>query len=194
MQLRRAFLGSILIALCLMPIATWAQGSDPETWPIVYQDDFEDPSSGWEVGETEYATRAYVDGAYEVQVNDDWSTNWRWIPGDKDFLDFSAEVDVQVLESTGEFGFLFRTVGGYNFYLFTIHTDGRYRLRMRKNGSWQTLVDWTSCEGFKSGVANHLKLIAQEETFSFLLNEGLLTKVTDATFQGGADRSSCWNL
>jgi len=225
MQVRWVFLGSILIALCLMPLATWAQGSDPDTWPIVYQDDFEDPSTGWDVEgtleETEYAARAYIDGVYEIQVNDDWST-WSWIPGDRgfldfsidgtyefqvqtksnivwsripgsrDFLDFSVEVDVQMLEGTGEFGFLFRYLNSFNSYshtshsyCFTLHTDGLYRLRIQENDSWQTLVDWTSCEDFKFGVTNHLKLIAQGEKFSFLLNERLLTKVIDATFRGG---------
>jgi len=185
MQLRWVFLVSIFVALCLMPLSTWAQGSGPETWPIVYQDDFEDLSTGWDVEETESATRAYVDGIYEIQVNDDWSTNWSMVPGAKDFLDFSAEVDVRVLEGTGEFGFLFRYVERDNFYFFAFHTDGYYRLLMHKAGSWQMLVDWTSCEDFKAGVANHLKLIAEGETFSLLLNGGLLTEVIDATFRGG---------
>jgi tetratricopeptide (TPR) repeat protein len=185
MQLRWVFLVSIFMVLCLMPLAAWAQESDPETWPIVYHDDFDDPSTEWEVGETEYATRGYVDGAYEIQVKNSRAITWSMIPGDREFLDFAVEVKAQAVEMEGAFGFLFRYVDRGNFYCFTFRADGYYQLLMCKAHSWQTLVAWTPCEGFKSGVANYLKLIAQGETFSFLLNERLLTEVTDADFRGG---------
>ncbi len=68
MKLRWVFVASLLITFCLLPAAAWAQGSNPATWPIVYQDDFQNPKSGWNTGETGQEAKGYVDGAYEIAV------------------------------------------------------------------------------------------------------------------------------
>jgi CHAT domain-containing protein/Tfp pilus assembly protein PilF len=176
---------------CSTWVALGAQGSDPAIWPIVYQDDFEDSESGWEVEETEYATRAYVGGAYEMQVKDEWSIAWSQIPGDREFLDFSAEIDAQVVEGTGEFGFLFRYQDADNFYKFTIGTDGHYRLILQEQGTGYTLLDGQvgAKDKTKSKVEQRgiyrLKVVAEEAGLAFFLYGKLLAASTDSSFRGG---------
>lgn len=126
---------------CSTGVTLGAQGSDLATWPIVYQDNFEDPQSGWNVGETEHAARVYVDGTYEIHVNDKWSIAWSRIPVNREFLDFSVEINAQVMEGTGEFGFLFRYQDADNFYKFTMGEDGHYRLILQEQGTNYTLLD-----------------------------------------------------
>jgi len=187
-----------------------AQGSDPATWPIVYQDDFEDPESGWDVGGTEYASRIYVNGNYEIQVKDEWLFIWSRIPsilntnpkveiyalnGRKQpsliarshriYVDFTAEMEVQVVGGAGESGFLFRYQDADNFYCFTIRTDGHYRLRVQKKGRWETLVDWMPCRLLSAQAPNVLRIVAQGARFSFFLNGECLVELTDASFQAG---------
>lgn len=104
--------GLLLAAACFIVVVLRAQTSNPDTWPIVYEEYFEDPERGWNIDETKHVKRAYVEGAYEIQVKDDWRTTWSRIPGDRVSLDFSAEVKVTMVEGIGQFGFLFRYVNG----------------------------------------------------------------------------------
>jgi hypothetical protein len=93
-------------ACCIGGFAT-QDTTDPGTWPIVYQDDFNDPTSGWGVGETETVTRSYSDGAYRIEVTDDLRLGWSRMPGGEEILDFVVEVSVQRFEGQGHFGIVF---------------------------------------------------------------------------------------
>ena len=186
MRLRWVFVASLLMMLCLIPLVAWAQKSDSETWPIVYQDDFEDPTSGWSVGETEQAAKAYVDGTYEIAIKESHQWAYSPVPG-MDFLDFTLDVDVRVqTESSGYFAVIYHHADWDNYYMFAVSNDGKYTLRMTKDGKWSILVDWTDLSGtFKEKETNHLELVAQGSTFSFFLNRKLVLEETDNTFQGG---------
>jgi len=180
-----------LVLACLTGAVLWAQGSDPATWPIVYQDDFEDPESGWDVGETEYAARAYVHGAYEVHVNDEWAIVWSQIPGNREFLDFSVEMYAQVVEGTGEFGFLFRYQDSDNFYKFTMGEDRHYRLILQEQGTSYTLLngqveakDKTKAKVPQGGI-RRLRIVAEGTNLSFFLDGKLLAAFTDSSFRSG---------
>ena len=186
MRLRWLCVASLLMMLCLVPLVTWAQESDPETWPIVYQDDFEDPSSGWAVEETEQAATAYVDGTYEIAIRKAYALATNCVPK-MDFLDFTLDVDVRVqTESSGYLGVIYRRANWNNYYMFAISNYGNYMLGMMKDGNLTTLVDWTDIsKSFRKEEVNHLRLIAQGDTFSFFLNGEFLVKYTDSTLQGG---------
>lgn len=185
MRLRWLFVASLLVILCLIPVAAWAQGSDPSTWPIVYQDNFQDPKSGWEVSKGADVVKAYVDGTYEIQVQTGNTIAWSFVPTDKDYLDFSAQVKVRSAGNDGEFGIMFRYVDYDNFYCFTVHTDGTYRLWMQKAGEWQTLIDWTPIPGFDPNKGHTLRVETQGNQFTFFLDGARLTQFSDGTFRGG---------
>lgn len=172
-------------ALILSGFSLQAQSSDPETWPIVYQDSFEDAESGWPTGETEYAKRSYVSGKYQIKVKDDRQIAWSLIPGNRSFLDFTVEIDAHAIKGRGEFGIIFRYQDPDNFYLFTLSTGGGYRLLKKEEGSWQTLISPTPCGQLQPDNENHLKIVAQKNTFSFFLNYQLLTEFTDETITVG---------
>ena len=142
MRWRSSYLWMMFFALaCSIGAAGLAQGSAPSTWTIVYQDDFEDPGSGWDVGETGDFATAYVDGDYEIQVEKAQSIAWSQLPSNPEFRDFSVETDIQVVEGTGEFGIIFRYVDSDNFYKLAVHTDGRYQLVLQEEGIYYTLLD-----------------------------------------------------
>ena len=162
-----------------------AIGSDPETWPIVYQDDFEDPTSGWLTEEAEDTDWAYVDGVYEIRVKEDRLIVFSYIPGDREYLDFAAEMAFRFVAGEGEAGFLFRYQDSDNFYCFTVSIRGEYRLRRLRYGKWETLIDWTPFTGLDPTGWNHLRVVAQGDTFSFFLNGKLLAEFSDDAFRAG---------
>ncbi|RLC72168.1 MAG: hypothetical protein DRI26_03560, partial [Chloroflexi bacterium] len=183
MRAVKLVLGSVLLGLALLSPLLLA--SDPETWPIVYQDDFEDPASGWLTGETEYASRAYVDGAYEIQVKDAWRIVWSRIPGDREYLDFVAEAAFRIVAGEGEAGFLFRYQDSDNFYCFTVSTRGEYRLLRLRYNEWESLINWTSLTELDPTGWNRLQLVAQGDGFLFFLNGELLAEFSDDVFRSG---------
>jgi len=129
----------------------------------------------------EYASRAYVDGTYKIQVKHKWGFTWSCIPEDREFLDYLVKVTLQLGGGDGVAGLLFRYRDRDNFYCFTIRTDRRYRLRMRRNGEWHTLVGWTETPGFDPSTPHRLGLTAQGSDFSSFLNKGL----NRVSFPGG---------
>ena len=189
---RSSYLWAVFFAFaCSIGAACLAQGSDPSTWPIVYQDDFEDLQSGWAVEETEDSATKYVDGNYEIQVKNARSIAWSQIPGNREFLDFSLETDIQVVEGTGEFGVIFRYVDSDNFYKFTINTDGHYQLVLREQGTYYTLLDGqvgtkgeTKTKAKREGIYR-LKVVAESASLSFFLDGNLLAASSDSSFGSG---------
>jgi len=177
--------------VCSTGVALGAQGNEIATWPIVYQDDFEDPESGWEVGETEYVTRVYVSGAYEMQVKGEWLIAWSQIPGNPELRDFSIEADIQAVEGAGQFGLLFRYANSYNFYKFTISTDGHYYLVLQKQGTYYTLLDGQisakgkSKTGARQEGSYRLMIVAEGTDYSFFLDGTPLARFSDSSFTRG---------
>ncbi|RLG19771.1 hypothetical protein DRN74_06395, partial [Candidatus Micrarchaeota archaeon] len=177
-----------LVTLCVLVFPAFllqTQASDPETWPVVYQDDFEDPGSGWLTGDTEYVSGAYVAGTYKIQVKNDWLLVLSRIPGDQEYLDFAAEVTFWLEGGEGEAGFLFRYQNTGNYYCFTVSTRGEYGLWRKREGKWETLIAWTPVTALNLYGANKLRLVAQGNTFMLHLNEVLLGKYTDPMFRIG---------
>ena len=177
--------------VCSTGVALGAQGNEIATWPIVYQDDFEDPESGWEVGETKYVNRAYVGGAYEMQVKGKWLIVWNQIPGNPELRDFSVETDIQVAEGAGQFGLLFRYVDSDNFYKLTVSTDGHYQLVLQEEGAYYALLDGQVAARGKSKTSarragsSRLKIVATGDEFSLFLDGDFLGVVRDSSFTRG---------
>jgi len=196
MRLKLVLLTVLLIAAFLAGGTTiYAAESDPSTWPIVYQDNFEDPTSGWATGETESVASAYVDGGYQIQVKDARQIACL-IPGGQKFANFAAEAKVQTLEGTGAFGFIFRYMNKDNFYCFMVSTNGYWEMEKVENGQWKTLVDWTHIIGFNAAEIGPFKLAltAQGNQFTFRVGTIQLSafidtkpqwEFVDDTFQTG---------
>jgi CHAT domain-containing protein/tetratricopeptide (TPR) repeat protein len=102
-----------------------------------------------------------------------------------------VEIDAQVVEGTGEFGFLFRYQDADNFYKLTIGTDGRYRLILQEHGTDYTLLDGQieAKDKTKSKVPHggsyRLKVVAEGTDLSFFLYGKLLAVSTDSSLRGG---------
>jgi hypothetical protein len=154
--------------------------------PVLYSDDFRDPSSGWDVSSDEDAERGYFHGEYYILVKkpqmDAWGT-----PG-RNFADFRLEVDARKVAGPdkNDFGVIVRHRDDDNFYAFLIRSDGYYEVLKQVNDEWETLVEWTTSLHIKLGQStNHLTLIAQGADFSFYVNGKHLVDVMDTSFAEG---------
>ena len=106
---------------------------------MLYQDNFSDPNSGWDVWEDNISSAAYSDGGLRVVVNkaqyDFWSR-----PG-KRFV--NARIAVEAAQQGGPdnnyFGILCRFKDRDNFYALVISSDGYAGILKVKEGQYQVL-------------------------------------------------------
>jgi hypothetical protein len=115
-----------------------AEGISPPGW-VLFQDDFSDPGSGWEVSEDVSGRREYLDGTFRFSITrPDWSY-WS-TPG----LSFSdVHIDAQITRSGGDglssAGVICRYQDEQNFYFFSITSDGYFGISKVEDGR-ETLI------------------------------------------------------
>lgn len=121
--------------------------SDPISVPtnVLFQDDFSDPSSGWDqVNEIEGSTD-YVNGVYRIYVDE---ANYDiWANPGLDFTDTIIEVEATKVggPDDNDFGVICRYQGLDNFYFFIISSDGYYGIAKVVNGE-QALIGLENME------------------------------------------------
>ncbi len=157
-----------------------------ETEPI-FTADFRRDDGTWGTESDENAARFFEWGAYHIQVQ---AENWAaWTTTDVEVTDFYLEVETAHVAGPldNEFGVLFRYEDGENFYLFSISSDGYYRLQKLVDDEWETIIPWTRSRAIKTGEesVNRLGLLADKTRIVLLVNDEVLDEVEDDTFAVG---------
>ena len=154
---------------------------------ILSQDSFSNSGSGWSISTNDERKKTYKSGKYSITVK---KPNWlfiSWAPREPFPADFEVKVDTrQVVGLTGDYGIVWGKDGD-NYYIFTISSDGRYRLRKRVNDVWQTNpVSWTNSPAIKRGTGNNqLKVIVIGNSITLIVNDTILTTVKGPSFAPG---------
>lgn len=95
-----------------------------ESGQVLFEDDFTDHSSGWEIVNNAYELKGYSTGGYMISVNQEGSraistTNLNYT---------NTTISVETQKITGardtQFGVVCRFQDKYNFYAFVISADG----------------------------------------------------------------------
>jgi 3-keto-disaccharide hydrolase/zinc-ribbon domain len=186
----------LLICVCGAGVYVWlrSDGQPPEVLATpsvpLYQDDFGDPSSGWDVFDEDDTLAEYANGEYRLGVYQDNYMAWGNPTPGQEFTDFQVEVDARQAEGPldNNFGLLIHyQTDDQDFYWFEISGDGYYSVDMRQAGQWSTLVDWSTSDAINQGVGatNHLKVVCAGNHFSFYVNDILLTEMSDSAFSSG---------
>jgi len=157
---------------------------------LLYQDDFGDPSSGWDVYNKDDTLAEYANGEYRVGVYQANYVAWGNPTPGQELADFQVEVDARQAEGPldNNLGLLVRyQADGENYYWFEISSDGYYSVDLRQAEEWTTLVDWAASDAINQGIGatNHLKVVCAGNRFSFYANDTLLTEVSDDAFRSG---------
>jgi hypothetical protein len=177
-----------IFSLTILACATLSTESGGTTAGILFQDDFSDPSSGWDQVRNDEGITDYEDGIYRINVqsaNIDY-----WANPNLNFTD--VIIDVQATKVNGpddnDFGVLCRYQDAKNFYFFIISSDGYYGVGKMKDDQ-QILISSDNLlpsEVINQGDAtNHLQAACIGNSLSISVNDQNLISVEDADFLSG---------
>ncbi len=155
---------------------------------VLFQDDFSDPSSGWDrVNEVEGITD-YANGVYRILVSTENTDVWA-NPG-LNFSDAIAEVEATKVggPDDNDLGLICRYQDESNFYFFIISSDGFYGIARVLDGE-QELVGLDNMEYSEAiNQGNSTNLLRAEcvgETLTLFVNDQQVFQTTDTQFSSG---------
>lgn len=154
-----------------------------------FEDDFSDPSSGWEPGSHVSSRTGYDAGGYRFFIDQadtmDWAT-----PG-LDFTDVRLEVAADKIAGADDnlFGVLCRYVDENNFYLLGISSDGYYNIGKYQQGKYR-VIGQEEGQGFNQAIhqgktRNHMRAECIGTTLTLYVNDTNVASVNDADFSSG---------
>ena len=149
MKFDRRFLIFLLIlalsAISCQTVMSAVQTNEPSSSSssaparVLFEDDFSDPSSGWDDVEDADGITGYRDGSYRIQINKpDW---YFWSTPGLNYSDVIIDADATKIggPDNNEFGLICRYKDSGNFYIFSISSDGFYGISKFINGT-QSLI------------------------------------------------------
>lgn len=174
------------IACQLVPSSN-QPGKAVDSGKIIFQDDFSDPSSGWNRAVTPNGVSDYNDGAYHIFVNQVFTDIWS-MPGLM-LDDISIEVDAIKVGGARDnrFGLICRSDGD-RFYTFIISSDGFYGIG--KTSAMDIILigmpSMQSSDAIRTGTAtNHLRADCTSNTLTLFINDQLVEQVQDGELVSG---------
>ena len=181
-----------LIILSLACSTTTATPSAPQdlnapSGSVLFQDDFAQPTTGWDRFMAAEGTIDYDAGGYRLLINSP-ETNF-WSTPHKDFADTRMEVDAGKLGGPDEnrVGLICRFTGSA-YYFFMITSDGFYGVGIF-SGKQAALLgqnEMQASSNIKTGLAvNHLRADCAGDTLTFYVNGFQVASVQDATLKTG---------
>ncbi|MFC1996359.1 hypothetical protein ACFLXI_01965 [Chloroflexota bacterium] len=179
----------VIVALMFTTVAC-GLGSETEPSPegVLFQDDFSDPSSGWDRVNVEEGITDYADGVYRILVNTDNTDQWA-NPG-LDFSDTTIKVEATKVggPDDNDFGVVCRYEDTENFYFFIISSDGFYATGKVFDGIQELLgeTEMMPNDAIKTGNAtNNIQADCISSRLTFSVNGTQLITVEDSAFAKG---------
>lgn len=183
-----------LACTCNLPFLPGTETSSPPPPPppradALFQDDFSASDSGWEVGDYDFGSVGYKDGAYFVTSLGDGGTMWG--VANRSFDDFVVEVDaIQVSsgpDNDNDYGVVCREQGDGDGYYMLISGDGYYAILIRAEGKdFEPLVDWTESDIIRQGnTTNHIRVVCDGSALALFVNEQCLATAEDSMLATG---------
>lgn len=159
-----------------------------ESGQVLFEDDFTNPSSGWEVINNAYELKGYSSGGYMISVN---QTGSRAVSTTN--LNYSnVEISVETQKITGardtQFGLVCRFQDKFNFYAFTVSADGYAGIVRVVDGVAELLGSdqFLRVEGIKmdDGI-NALVAKCENDTLELVVNGETVISANDDTINNG---------
>ncbi|HEX7976864.1 MAG TPA: hypothetical protein VF498_20825 [Anaerolineales bacterium] len=180
----------LYVALLLATIACSVQGrmSTHQSGDVLFQDNFSNPSSGWDRVKAVEGETNYAQGAYRIQVFQPKQSVWA-NPG-LNFTDVRIEVDA--VKSSGpdnnSLGVICRANDKNNFYFFIISSDGYYGIG-KFNGQDQALLGskamLPSEKILKGEASNHLRADCVGSQLTLYVNGEKIGEAQDSQLSSG---------
>jgi hypothetical protein len=155
---------------------------------VLFQDDFSNTSSGWDKYTDATGSTDYVDGTYQIYVND---VNYDlWANPGKTFTDVIVEVDATKVSGpeNNDFGVICRYQDSENYYFGFLASDGYYSIG-KVVANEQSLFEeggMAPTTAVKAGnVSNHVRMDCVGSKLSLYVNGTLLSEVEDTNLTSG---------
>ena len=153
---------------------------------ILYQEQFENNTTGWARIANDNGIMDYDGGGYRILVRQPklnvWSTS------EKDFGDVRVEADVIKLYGPDEnrMGLICRYQGG-DYYFFVISNDGYYVIGKFIGGLTLLLGqrEMQASDAIQAGTMNHLRADCIGDKLTFYINFKEVASATDSDFPSG---------
>lgn len=177
-----------VFTLSILACSTLSAGSDAPSAGVLFQDDFSDPSSGWDQVRNDEGITDYEDGSYRIFVQS--SNIDYWANPNLNFADVNIVVQATKVggPDDNDFGVLCRYQDAENFYFFIISSDGYYGIGKMKDDQQILLSDENllPSEDINQGEAtNRIQASCVGSTLTLSVNDQLLTRVEDSDFLSG---------
>jgi hypothetical protein len=108
--------------------------STPANRPL-YQDDFSDSSSGWDVDSSDNGSVGYENGSYFIKIDTDAMLMWA-NPNGSSYSNVHVEVDAKSVGEAADtaFGIVCDYQDSDNFYTLGFNSDGNYAIKKYVDG------------------------------------------------------------
>lgn len=173
----------LLLASCapVVPVIPAAKPGD-----ILYQEEFEKNTSGWDRVANDHGIMDYDSGGYRMLVKQAGYNMWS--TAEKDFGDVRVEADVFRLNGPDENrqGLMCRYQNG-DYYFFIISNDGYYGIG-KFIGGQTLLLGQTAMQPsnlIKKQAVNHLRADCIGDTLTFYVNYKEVASAKDTDFKNG---------
>jgi hypothetical protein len=178
----------LLFLLLLSACAPSATPVVPVASPgaVLYQEEFEDNTSGWDRVSNENGIMDYDGGGYRMLIQKPDISMWS--TPEKNLGDVRSEVDVSRLSGPEEnrAGLICRYQDG-NYYFFLISNDGYYGVG-KFTGGQAILLGQTEMQPsdlIQKDAVNHLRADCIGNTLTFFINNNQVIQVQDGDFANG---------
>jgi len=174
-----------LLGSCSFPPTASAPPLAP-SGTILFQDDFENNTTGWDRVLNDNGIMDYDRGGYRILVKQPAMNIWS--TPEKDFRDARIEADVAKLNGPDEnrAGLMCRYQNG-NYYFFIISNDGFYAIGKFIGGNTILLgqSEMQSSALIQPNAVNHLRADCIGSTLAFFVNFNQVAVAQDADFSSG---------
>jgi hypothetical protein len=180
------YLSAFIIFLASCSSLTVTATPPPPSGAVLFQDNFDDNTTGWDRFVNEGGMMDYFEGQYRMLVlipgMNFWSTP------EKNFGDVRIETDVLKLAGPDEnrMGVMCRYQAG-NYYFFVISNDGYYAVG-KFIGNQSTLLGQREMQMhavIQPNMINHLRADCVGETLTFYVNFTEITSTQDGDLPSG---------
>ena len=165
----------------------------PTAIPEILFQEKEFANTGCFYADSTNETKFFVDeGAFHIDI---LATEWYALSpclGTESFTDFILDVDVTQLSGADHnlYGVMLRYDDiNREYYYFAISGDGNYTFvfdNLDAQEPTTKLIPWTSSSKINTSTStNHIRVIAQGNTFELYVNEQLLEKIQDDRISNG---------
>jgi len=174
----------LLLSACAPSATPVVPVASPGT--VLYQEEFEDNTSGWDRVSNENGIMDYDGGGYRMLIQKPDISMWS--TPEKNLGDVRSEVDVSRLSGPEEnrAGLICRYQDG-NYYFFLISNDGYYGVG-KFTGGQAILLGQTEMQPtdlIQKDAVNHLRADCIGNTLTFFINNNQVLQVQDSDFASG---------